>query len=75
MAANKTATPAKKQAAIPPGAIVIGRCWYWAWRALVSQPRGQAARRAPPPPLTGPAKEYVKYLKFVSADGQTLKRR
>ncbi len=23
----------------------------------------------PPPPLTGPAKEYARYLKFVSADG------
>src|SRR5436190_11437477 len=32
-----------------------------------------AANRPPaaPPPLTGPAKEYVRHLRFVSADGQT----
>jgi hypothetical protein len=33
----------------------------------------RAAKRPPeaPPPLTGPAKEYVKHLRFVSADGQS----
>jgi hypothetical protein len=33
----------------------------------------EAAKPAPaPPPLTGPAKDYVKYLQFVSSDGQSL---
>jgi hypothetical protein len=33
----------------------------------------RASRQAPPgpPPLTGPAREYAKFLKFVAADGQT----
>jgi len=33
----------------------------------------RAAKRPPeaPPPLTGPAKDYVRSLRFVSADGQS----
>ena len=33
----------------------------------------RASRQTPPgpPPLTGPAREYVRFLKFVAADGQT----
>jgi hypothetical protein len=34
----------------------------------------QAANKPvpPPAPLTGPAREYVKHLRFVSADGQAM---
>jgi len=70
LAASKTATQERKAAPIPPAAIVIG--------AVVLLGLGgfaylqMAAHRPPPPPapLTGPAKDYVKHLAFVSADGQ-----
>lgn len=70
MAANKT-VPEKKQAGIPPVAIVIGIVGILGLAGFLYL--NQAAKRppAPPQPLTGTAKEYVKYLKFVSADGQT----
>lgn len=72
MVANNTAARVKKQSSIPPAAIVIGA-------VMVAGLAGffylqSAAKRPPaaPPPLTGPARDYVKYLKFVSADGQTV---
>ncbi len=70
MAANKT-VPEKKQASIPPIAIVMGIVGIAGLAGFLYL--NQAANRppAPPPPLTGPAKEYVKYLKFVSADGKS----
>lgn len=72
MVANNTATPAKKKAAIPPGAIVIGAALVLGVAGFVYLENAANRPAAPPPPLTGPAKEYVKYLKFVSADGQNL---
>ena len=61
----------KKRFTIPPMAIVagivvlvgLGGFWYL----------DRTSRQAPPgpAPLTGAAREYVKYLKFVGADGVT----
>ncbi len=70
MAANKT-VPQKKQTSIPPAAIVVGIVGVAGLAGFLYL--NQAAQRpaAPPPPLTGAAKEYVKYLKFVSADGKS----
>jgi hypothetical protein len=67
--ANKTAVP-EKRAAIPPVAIVAvvalaaGAAGFLYLNHAANQP-------APvPPPLTGPARDYVKYLRFASADGR-----
>lgn len=72
MAANNTATPVKKQkVSIPPAAVaagvlvILGAAGFLYLNQKANQPP------AAPPPLTGPAKEYVKHLRFVSADGQT----
>ena len=48
-----------------------------AWRraraaALFPAPVRPCASPAAPPPLTGDAKAYLKYLRFVTADGQAL---
>jgi hypothetical protein len=71
LAANKTVTQAPKQAAIPPVAILIGLVlvaglggFYYLNERSKQSPPG-------PPPLTGDAKAYLKYLQFVAADGQT----
>lgn len=68
MAGGKAAASEKQPIAIAPAAIVaavvvvlgIGGFWYL----------NRAAKRpAPqPPPLTGPAKEYVKYLQLSDVD-------
>ena len=71
MAANNTIPQPPKQAVIPPVAIVIGIVlalglggfYYLEHRSKQSPPA--------PPPLTGDAKAYLKYLQFVAADGQT----
>ena len=71
MAANKSAVAEKREKrAIPPAAIVgavVAAVGLAGFLYL-----NQAANRPPaaPPPLTGPAKEYVRHLRFVSADGQ-----
>jgi len=70
--ANNTVTPAKKQATIPPSAIVIGAVLVVGLAGFFYLERAANRPPAPPPPLTGPAKDYVKYLQFVSADGQAL---
>jgi flagellar basal body-associated protein FliL len=62
LAANKTATPKKKQISIPPLAIVLVL-------ALVAGVAGflylSAKRPLPaPPPLTAEARAYVRYLKL-----------
>jgi len=72
LVANNTATPAKKQATIPPSAIVIGAVLVVGLAGFFYLERAANRPPAPPPPLTGPAKDYVKYLQFVSADGQAL---
>jgi hypothetical protein len=71
LAESKAATQTKKPLAIPPMMLVIvlvavvGLAGFWYL--------DRASRQPPPgpPPLTGPAREYVKFLKFVAADGQT----
>ena len=71
MAGNSTAPKEVSPFSIPPAAIVIvivlaiggGGIAYLNYRAKQPDP--------PPPPLTGDAKAYLKYLRFVSADGQT----
>jgi hypothetical protein len=71
LAANKAAVPEKKKTAIPPAAIVgavvvvIGLGGFLYLNYAANRPA------AAPPPLTGPAKEYVRHLRFVAADGQT----
>jgi hypothetical protein len=68
LVANNTAIPAKQPVAIPPAAIVIGIVllaglagfWYLDHAAKRPAP--------PPPPLTGPAKAYVKSLKLSDVD-------
>jgi hypothetical protein len=68
LAVNKAATPGK-QAGIPPVVLVIGAVVLVGLAGFLYLDR--AAKRPPeaPPPLTGPAKEYVRFLRFVSADG------
>jgi hypothetical protein len=70
LAANK-ALIREKKVAIPPMAIVAGVVALAGLAGFLYL--NQAANRPPaaPPPLTGPAKEYVRHLRFVSADGQT----
>jgi hypothetical protein len=70
LAVNRTAIREKK-AAIPPMAVVAGVVALAGLAGFVYL--NHAANRPPaaPPPLTGPAKEYVRHLRFVSADGQT----
>jgi hypothetical protein len=71
LAANKPAVSAEKRAAIPPvaiiiaAAVVLGGAGFAYLNYLSNKPS------APPPPLTGDAKAYVKFLRFVAADGQT----
>ena len=71
MAVNKPAVSAEKRAAIPliaiviAAAVILGGAGFAYLNYLANKPP------APPPPLTGDAKAYVKYLRFVSADGQT----
>lgn len=69
--ANNTASPAKQRATIPPLALVIGAVLVLGAAGFVYLESGARQPAAAPPPLTGPAKDYVKNLKFVSADGQS----
>ena len=71
MAANKAATPEKKKAAIPPAAFAAGVVVLAGLAGFLYLNHAANQPPAPPPPLTGPAREYVRNLKFVSADGQT----
>lgn len=70
MAENKTATP-KRKASIPPAAVAAGVLVMAGLAGFLYLNHAANQPAAPPPPLTGPAKEYVKHLRFVSADGQT----
>jgi hypothetical protein len=71
LAVNRAAVQERKAAPIPPIAFVIGAIILAGIGGFVYLQ--MAAHRPPPPPqpLTGAAKEYTKFLKFVSADGQT----
>jgi hypothetical protein len=71
LAANKTAPEVdKKQRSIPPVAIVIGVVLVAGLAGFLYLNHAAKQPPAPPPPLTGDAKAYLKYLKFVTADGQ-----
>jgi hypothetical protein len=69
--ANNTATPVKKQASLPPAVIVIGAVMVVGLAGFFYLQSAAKRPAAAPAPLTGPAKDYVKFLKFVSADGKT----
>lgn len=71
MVEGKTSAGEKKRFTVPPMAIVIGLLLVVGLAGFLYLDR--VSRQAPPgpPPLTGAAKAYVKYLKFVGADGQT----
>jgi flagellar basal body-associated protein FliL len=64
LAANKTATPKKKQISIPPLAILIvlllaaGLAGFLYLERVAKQPP------PPPPPLTAEARVYVRYLRL-----------
>jgi hypothetical protein len=70
LAANKTIIREKK-AAIPPMAIVAGIVVLAGLAGFLYLNHAANQPPAPPAPLTGPAKEYVRHLRFVSANGQT----
>jgi len=71
LVANDRATPTKKQVSIPPVALVIGVAVMAGLAAFLYLELASKRPPAPLPPLTGAAKEYAKFLKFVAADGQT----
>lgn len=71
MAANKTATAEKRKLTIPPAAIAAGALVVVGLAGFFYLNYASHRPDAPPPPLTGPAKEYARHLRFVSADGQT----
>ena len=64
MVADKTATPPKKQASLPPAAFVIGAVLVAGLAAFFYLDRASKRPEPPPPPLTGPAKAYVKDLRL-----------
>ena len=65
MVANKTATPTKKQVSVPPAAIVIGAALVVGLAAYLYLDRVSKRPEPQPPPLTGPAKAYVKDLRLT----------
>jgi hypothetical protein len=68
LVANNTALSQKQPVSIPPAAIVIGivvlagLAGFWYLDHAAKQPA------PPPPPLTGPAKAYVKSLKLSDVE-------
>ena len=64
MAANKTATPKKKQISIPPLAIVIVLLLAAGLAGFLYLDRAAKRPPPPPPPLTAEARVYVRYLKL-----------
>ena len=64
MAANKTATPKKKQISIPPLAIVIVLLLAAGLAGFLYLARAAKRPPPPPPPLTAEARVYVRYLKL-----------
>jgi hypothetical protein len=69
LAANKTAT-SRPALSIPPAAVAAGVLVIAGVAGFLYLNHAANRPAAPPPPLTGPAKEYVRHLRFVSADGQ-----
>jgi hypothetical protein len=68
LAANKTATPRKKQVSIPPLAIVIVLVLAAGLAGFLYLDR--AAKQPPPapPPLTAEARAYVRYLRLSDVE-------
>ena len=64
MAANKTATPKKKQIAIPPLAIVVVLLLAAGLAGFLYLDRAAKRPPPPPPPLTAEARLYVRNLKL-----------
>jgi hypothetical protein len=62
LAANKAATPKKKQISIPPVAIVIVLVLVAGLAGLLYLDRAAKRPPPPPPPLTAEARAYVRYL-------------
>jgi hypothetical protein len=71
LAVNKTAVP-KEKASIPPAAVAAGVVVLAGLAGFFYIERAASRPPSAPPPLTGPAKEYAKHLRFVAADGQAL---
>lgn len=71
MAANKSAVAGKKKVAIPPAAVAAGVLVLIGLAGFLYLNKAASRPPAAPPPLTGPAKEYARHLRFVSANGQT----
>ncbi len=68
MAANKTATPKKKQVSIPPLAIVIVLVLAAGLAGFLYLDRAAKRPPPPPPPLTAEARAYVRYLKLSNVE-------
>jgi hypothetical protein len=68
LAANKTATPKKKQISIPPLAIVIVLLLAAGLAGFLYLDRAAKRPPPPPPPLTAEARVYVRYLKLSDVE-------
>lgn len=64
MVADKTATPKRQQASIPPVALVIGLVLVAGLAGLWYLERASKQPAPAPPPLTGEARAYVRNLKL-----------
>ena len=69
---NRTVAQKQERAFIPPIIFVIGAVLVVGIAGFLYLDKASNRPAAAPPPLTGPAKEYAKYLKFVSPDGQNV---
>lgn len=68
MVANNTAIPTKQPVVIPPAAYIIGFVVLAGVAGFWYLDRASKRPVPPPPPLTGPAKAYVKSLKLSEVD-------
>jgi hypothetical protein len=71
LVANKTAV-SEKRSAVPPAAIVAAVVLVAGVAGFLYLNHAANQPPPPPPPLTGAARAYLPYLRFVAADGQTL---
>jgi hypothetical protein len=68
LAANKTATPKKRQVSIPPLAIVIVLLLAAGLAGFLYLDRASKQPPPAPPPLTPEARVYVRYLKLADVE-------